>query len=204
MTGVGGLGPNGYLVDTSVWARADHPDVAKAWARGLRRHQLVSCPPLVMEVLYSARDADELSELLEELTEGMPYVDLDHSTWRLAFEAQRRMAAVAPQFHRRPFADYLIAATAHQRGLGVLHYDRDYDLLAEHAGLSFESRWVAAPGSLEDRPADALRPLRRAITARLAQFSGPAAEDVYRRVIDLLDEVIADSGKPALPPPSTA
>ncbi len=204
MTGVGRPDPKGYLVDTSVWARAGHPEVAKAWAQGLRRHELVSCGPLVMEVLYSARDADELSELLEELTEGMPYVDLDHSTWRLAFEAQRRMAAVAPQFHRRPFADYLIAATAHQRGLGVLHYDRDYDLLADHAGLSFESRWVAAPGSLEDRPADALRPLRRAITARLSQFSGPAAEDVYRRVIDLLDEVIADSGKPALPPPSRA
>jgi hypothetical protein len=139
--------------------------------------------------------------LLEELTEGMPYVELDDSTWRLAFEAQRSMAAVAPQFHRRPFADYLVAATAHQRGLGVLHYDRDYDLLAEYAGLRFESRWVAAPGSLEDRPADALWPLRRAITARLAQFSGSAAENIYRRVIDLLDEVIADSGKPTLPPP---
>lgn len=55
-----------------------------------------------MEALCSACDVDELTELPEELTTGLRYVDLDGSTWRLAFEAQRRMAAVAPQFHRRP------------------------------------------------------------------------------------------------------
>ncbi len=157
-----------------------------------------------MEALYSARDYDELTDLLEELTTGLRYVDLDGSTWRLAFEAQRRMAAVAPQFHRRPFANYLIAAAAHQHGLAVLHYDRDYDLIRQHAGLRFESRWIAPPGNLDDGPADSLRPLRRAITARLAQFTGPAAEDIYRRVIDLLDEAIATGGGPGLPPPSVS
>jgi hypothetical protein len=30
----------------------------------------------------------------------------------------------------------------------VLHYDRDYDLIAEHSSLEFESRWIADPGSL--------------------------------------------------------
>jgi hypothetical protein len=32
--------------------------------------------------------------------------------------------------------------------MGVLHYDGDYDLLAEHTSLAFGSEWLAAPGAL--------------------------------------------------------
>jgi hypothetical protein len=32
--------------------------------------------------------------------------------------------------------------------MGVLHYDGDYDLLAERTSLAFESEWLAAPGAL--------------------------------------------------------
>jgi predicted nucleic acid-binding protein len=42
--------------------------------------------------------------------------------------------------------DYLIAAAAQETGAAVLHYDRDYDTLAEIMG--FESVWLAPPGSL--------------------------------------------------------
>jgi hypothetical protein len=30
----------------------------------------------------------------------------------------------------------------------VLHYDGDYEILAEHTSLIFESVWLAPPGSL--------------------------------------------------------
>jgi hypothetical protein len=42
----------------------------------------------------------------------------------------------------------MIAACAHRAEAGVLHYDRDYDVLAEHTDLTFESVWLAPPGSL--------------------------------------------------------
>jgi hypothetical protein len=42
----------------------------------------------------------------------------------------------------------MIAACAHLAGGGVLHYDRDYDLILEHTGLDFESVWLAEPGTL--------------------------------------------------------
>jgi predicted nucleic acid-binding protein len=45
-----------------------------------------------------------------------------------------------------PVADLLIAATAQDSGLGVLHYDHHYDRLAEV--LTFETRWLAPPGTL--------------------------------------------------------
>lgn len=138
----------GLLVDNSVYARLGHPAVATVWREAQARDELVACGPFVGEALYSARNVAELGQLLEELTVGMRYVGLDDRTWRLAFEAQRSMASVAPQFHRRPLGDYLVAAAAHQHRLGVLHYDRDFDLLLEHGGLRFESHWVAEPGSL--------------------------------------------------------
>lgn len=195
-------GPDaGLLVDNSVYTRLGHPTVAAVWREALARDELVACGPFVGEALYSARNVAELEQLLEELTVGMRYVELDDGTWRLAYEAQRRMAAVAPQFHRRPLGDYLVAAAAHQHRLGVLHYDRDFDLLVAHGGLRFESRWAAEPGTLTDRGTDALRPLRRAITARLAQFSGSEAARIYADVVDLLDEALETGGKPPLPAP---
>jgi len=42
--------------------------------------------------------------------------------------------------------DALIAACAQDAGVGVLHYDHDFDRLAEV--LDFESHWVAPAGSL--------------------------------------------------------
>jgi hypothetical protein len=48
--------------------------------------------------------------------------------------------------HRLPVVDYLVAAAAQETGAAVLHYDHDYDTLAEV--LEFESVWLATPGSL--------------------------------------------------------
>jgi len=42
--------------------------------------------------------------------------------------------------------DYLVAAAAQEINGTVLHYDADYDLLAEV--MDFESAWLAPPGSL--------------------------------------------------------
>jgi hypothetical protein len=42
----------------------------------------------------------------------------------------------------------MIAACTHETGMGVLRYDRDYDLIAEHTSLSFESIWLAPAGTL--------------------------------------------------------
>jgi predicted nucleic acid-binding protein len=64
----------------------------------------------------------------------------------LARRAQDQLAAVG---HRRlPSTDIVIEASAHRTGYAVLHYDRDYDLIAAHTTLEFESDWVAPAGSL--------------------------------------------------------
>lgn len=47
-----------------------------------------------------------------------------------------------------PPADLLIAAVADAHGLGVLHYDHDFDVIAARTSLDFRSEWLVAPGSL--------------------------------------------------------
>lgn len=44
--------------------------------------------------------------------------------------------------------DLLIAATAEDHSVGVLHYDADFDVLANEGIFSFESRWIASTGAL--------------------------------------------------------
>lgn len=47
---------------------------------------------------------------------------------------------------RLPIVDYLVAAAALELSAAVIHYDRDYDTLAELIG--FEPVWLASPGTL--------------------------------------------------------
>jgi hypothetical protein len=45
--------------------------------------------------------------------------------------------------------DLLIAALADCHGVGVLHYDGDYDILCEKTDLEFDSAWLMPAGSLD-------------------------------------------------------
>lgn len=187
-------GTTGYLVDNSAFARADHPAVAPLWSSGLAHDRLYSRGPFVLEALYSSRNLEEMGSLFEELIEALSYVETTERTWRLAYEAALAMATVAPQFHRRPMVDYLVAAAAHEHGLGVLHYDHDYDHILQHTTLDYVSRWIAPPGTLDESQANPARLLKRDVNARLAQFSGEEAVPVYEAVVATLDRAITAAG----------
>ena len=62
--------------------------------------------------------------------------------------AQAALAAASGISHRVKPVDLLIASVAAAAGVGVLHYDRDYDTIAEHTSLAFTSEWVARRGSI--------------------------------------------------------
>ncbi len=67
---------------------------------------------------------------------------------RLALEAQAELARMPDVSHRVKPVDLLVAAIAHEHALGVLHYDHDYDTIAERSGLRLRSVWIAARGSV--------------------------------------------------------
>jgi predicted nucleic acid-binding protein len=137
------------LLDNSAWSRLLAGSVPKERADGLaqlmRERQIATCLPFLLEAGYSARSAADRERLMTRLVH-LPRVMVDESIERLALRAQGKLALVG--HHRVPPADLVIATCAHQAGAGVLHYDRDYDLIAQHTDLRFESQWLAPAGSL--------------------------------------------------------
>ncbi len=136
------------IADTSAWARASHPLTRDLWADALRGRQIATCSIVTLELLYSARDAQDLASVEAEqaLLRDVPVAT---SAQRAAIGALRDLASDGPGAHRVPLADALIAAAAQDAGVDVLHYDHHYDRLAQ--ALNFTSVWVALPGTLEQQ-----------------------------------------------------
>ena len=137
------------LLDNSAWSRllagsVSHEGREKV-VRWIDEQRLAACLPFLLEAGYSARSAPDHRALMRRL-EQLPRLPLDASVERVALDAQRELAAVG--HHRLAPTDLVIAACAHLAGGGVLHYDRDYDLIAQHTRLDFESVWVAEAGTL--------------------------------------------------------
>jgi predicted nucleic acid-binding protein len=137
------------LLDNSAWARVLQGIAPKARAEALARameaRELATCLPFLLEVGFSARSAVDRKTVIGRL-EKLPRIAIDGAVEALAIEAQRELTEVG--HHRLPPLDIVIAACAHRAEAGVLHYDRDYDLLAEHTSLVFDSEWLAPPGRL--------------------------------------------------------
>jgi predicted nucleic acid-binding protein len=137
------------VIDNSAWARlaSERLDAARAEtvAAWMGELQLATCLPFLLEAGYSARSGSERSAMMADL-EKLPRVEIDKDIEAAALDAQRGLADIG--HHRLPPADVMIAACAHVAGMGVLHYDSDYDLLVEHTSLEFASEWLTEPGVL--------------------------------------------------------
>ena len=135
------------LLDNSAWARLGAVRSARAAeiADALEAGRLATCLPFLLEAGYSARSARDHDQLLQELL-ALTHFTIDENVEQRALDAQRQLARVG--HHRLPPVDLLVAAIADRHRLGVLHYDRDYDLIAEKTDLDFDSVWLAAPGTI--------------------------------------------------------
>lgn len=138
------------LLDNSAWSRVvagtlprDRADAVSEWA-GAR--ELATCLPFLLEAGYSAKAATDHRAMMDDFDLLYPRVKLTVATEERVVRAQGELAARG--HHRLSPIDLMIAACAHEAGYGVLHYDRDYDRIAELTSLRFESVWVAPAGSL--------------------------------------------------------
>lgn len=126
-----------YLLDTSAWVLAGkNLVVGERFAAETRVGALGISTMTALEVLYTSRNAEEYRSILERLRR-LPWYDL--SDQRAAIEVQHRLALRGQ--HRTSLPDVIVAATAAEHGLTVLHYDSDYERLAEVTGIQQE--WVA-------------------------------------------------------------
>jgi predicted nucleic acid-binding protein len=133
------------LLDNSAWARRHHSLVRERFAGLVEDGAVGVCLPFLLEAGYSARSSGDHAQILADLS-VLSRLEIGRETEALALRAQEQLAQVG--HHRLAPSDIVIAACAHGAGAGVLHYDRDYDLIAEHTQLRFESEWLAPAGSL--------------------------------------------------------
>jgi predicted nucleic acid-binding protein len=137
------------LLDNSAWARLASErldrDRAEMVARWMTDQQLATCLPFLLEAGYSARSGGERGAMMSDLAR-LPRVEIDRDIEKLALQTQSELADIG--HHRLAPADLIIAACAHAASMGVLHYDSDYDVIAERTGLAFDSEWLAVPGAL--------------------------------------------------------
>jgi predicted nucleic acid-binding protein len=132
-----------HLVDKSALARMTHPAV-EARLRPLLEEGFVATFAIIdLEVLYSARSLATYDAILAE-RQALDEVPITAEVASRAISVQRLLAEVGR--HRLPIADLLIAAAAESAGLTVLHYDADFERIAEITGQEHE--WVVPRGSL--------------------------------------------------------
>jgi predicted nucleic acid-binding protein len=133
-----------HLLDTSVLTRLREPSVREAIEPRTRRGELARAGIGDLEIGFSARNATEWDRLADAV-EVFELVESTAEHVRRARQVQRLLASRHQRGRKIP--DLLVAAAAEARGLTVLHYDADFDLIAAVTGQSCQ--WVVPAGSID-------------------------------------------------------
>ena len=133
-----------FLADTSALARLHHDDVAARVTPMFIGGRIATCATIDLEVLVTARSAEEHEEMWFD-RQLLPRAPITEAVLDRAVEIQGALAATGR--HRGlSTTDLVTAAAAEQMGLTVLHYDHDFDLIAEVTGQPTE--WVVPRGTV--------------------------------------------------------
>ena len=132
-----------YLADKSALARFPIPAVAQRLRPLLEEGALATCAIVDLELLYSARNLANYEEVLEE-RRSLDAAPITPEVMSKAIELQHQLARQG--HHRVPIPDLVISAAAKAAGLTVLHYDSDFERIADVGGAAQE--WVLPRGSL--------------------------------------------------------
>jgi predicted nucleic acid-binding protein len=132
-----------YLLDTSVVKRMGQAPVRAAVEPLARRGQAARCTICDLEVGFSARNGAEWDRFAAALS-VFTLVETTSTHIQRAIQVQHLLAERSQRGRKIP--DLMIAATAEELGMVVLHYDADFDLISEVTGQPVE--WVSPPGSI--------------------------------------------------------
>jgi predicted nucleic acid-binding protein len=134
-----------HLADTSALARLRHAPVAAVLIPLIDAGLVATCGVIEFELCWATRSSEELEQLRADRDIGYEWLATRDEDWRRALDVQAalwcggRMRAVG-------FADLLVAAVAERERVTLLHYDGDYDLIAQVTGQP--AQWVVPRGSV--------------------------------------------------------
>lgn len=134
-----------FLADKSALTRREtRPEVRNVLEPLLVAGEIATCGIVDLELLYSARDRATYRALVEALR-GVPRAPVDEAAVARALEVQA-MLAERSRHRAVPLPDLMVAACAEQANLAVLHYDADFERIAELTGQ--RTQWIVPRGSV--------------------------------------------------------
>jgi predicted nucleic acid-binding protein len=134
-----------HLADTSALARLHRPVVAAVLGPLIEAGLVGTCGVIEFELGWATRSGAEFDLVRADRAEGYEWLPTRDEDWRRALEVQAalwrsgRVRAVG-------FPGLLIAAVAEREQLTLLHYDGDYDLIAEVSRQRMQ--WVVPRGTV--------------------------------------------------------
>jgi predicted nucleic acid-binding protein len=131
-----------WLIDKSALVRLSSSPDATDWASRIERGLVRMTTVTRLEIGYSARSGQDLrTGLRQPPVSAMPVEYLTPAIEDRAVEVLTLLADRGR--HRAPSVpDLIIAATAELAGLTVLHFDKDFDLIASITGQPVQ--WLDA------------------------------------------------------------
>lgn len=133
-----------FLIDKSALVRMNLEPVRRRLAPIIEAGEAATCAMIDLEVLYSARNHADHESIRKRRALAYHQVPITDLVLRRAIEVQGELARSG--HHRVPIPDLIIAAVAEAADLILVHYDRDYDRIAEVTGQPTE--WVVERGSV--------------------------------------------------------
>jgi predicted nucleic acid-binding protein len=134
-----------FLADKSALVRLTHEPVATRLGPLIEAGLVATCAVVELEVLFSTRNHSEYESVWRDRRAGYEWLSMPDEVWDRALHVQRQLSRRG-QLRAAKIPDLLVAATAERHGLIVIHYDNDFDLIAQITGQRTE--WVAAAGSV--------------------------------------------------------
>jgi predicted nucleic acid-binding protein len=139
-----------YLADTSIWAWANkpqRPDIKLKLAQRVAADEVVTCVPVALEVMHGPDTSTKYAQQFEALLKPLDWLTLTEAAGWRAMDVQEQLAAQSDGAHRRPPADFLIAAIAELHDDIVLWaFDNDYAVIAGLTGQPVELEDSTGPG----------------------------------------------------------
>lgn len=134
-----------YLLDTSAAFRAARTPEVRDRLIQIGAARLRMCFPVLAELGMTARNQEDHALMMARYSGAYQTVWSSTEVQQRALSVQQMLARQG--YHRAAkLGDLLIAATAELSDLVVLHYDRNFDLIAEVTGQPVE--WIVPAGEI--------------------------------------------------------
>jgi predicted nucleic acid-binding protein len=134
-----------YLADTSALARLRHQTVAAILGPLIEAGLVATCGVIEFELGWAARTAAEFDQLRADRDAGYEWLAIHDEDWRRALDVQAALWR-GGQIRAVGFPDLLVSAVAERERVTLLHYDRDFDLIAGITGQAMQ--WVVPRGTV--------------------------------------------------------